>query len=140
MSPRDVPPRALLIALFTLSLVAAAYSQTLKMCVPDYDVVDHVTVINSRRMSPPPHGTPTPRMLVQDVPIPPTRTPVPVGVCPDMDPGTTGYVEVPVTSLSRRGLTNTWTAWSVSEDQIVSASSNVLTPPRATHYPARLLP
>lgn len=132
------------IAMLTTCLIciaSAAGAQTVKLCVPDYDVIDHVTVVNSRRRSPPPHGTPTPGMLAQSIPVPPTRTPLPVGLCPDMDPGSTGYVEVPVTtSLARRGLTNTWTAWSVSVDDVASDASNTTTPPRNLQRAPRLLP
>jgi len=120
--------------------LAHGQTNTIKLCVPDYDSVTKVTVLNSRRSAMPPEPTPTGLVLSQDIPVPPTRTPVPAGVCPDLDPATTGYVEVPITSLTRRGIRNTWAAWSVSSDDVTSDASNTITPPPLRQRPARLLP
>ena len=131
----------LIVTLWAIPLcVVLAHGQTIRACVPDYDDVASLIVINSRLRPPPADPTPTPGMLTQLIAMPPTRTPLPTGVCTDMDPATTGYVEVPVTTITRRAVFNGWTAWSISADGIASAASNTIQPTPIRQRPGRLVP
>jgi len=113
----------------------------LGICQPDMANVASIELWNFGA-SPVPPVPPSGVTPVATIPIPPTRTPVPVehqALCPD-DPTTAWIVVDPrAIGLTGPGLLNRWVAWARSRDGVLSVASNVKEPTPLPMTPPRLI-